>query len=429
MISKQPKVIALLSGKGGSGKSTVSISMAKIISDLQCSCLLVDFDLATNGASYFFQSLFSDSSYGIWEILASQWSPSKDVSVESTLVQAEENLYFVPSRARLRSKGLTYENLPMDTKTLKHQILIPLIRWAKKKDIKYVLIDCQAGYSDSSVVASEVADATVFVSEADSISSDAADNLLIQLGDKLPSERRFLINKIDVRDADTYRKMTEVFSTINRLPPLPYDYGVRNAFGARQMPVRTDEPSPVLFALFETMNVMLPELREQFERYRKEHIEQLFEEYNSRFDELVKMREHLEREKATLESRQERERGTSRWLLLQLVAVGSLVPASLGIFSFFVGDTETTSTVILLTGLFVVGLGAIGGLFYQRRVWKNQRQYEEAERIISSRLKEVEAQLDQYRSLLWSQSRDYLIDAQISREVAKRDLRSAPGKS
>lgn len=52
--------IAFLSGKGGSGKTTLALSMA----DLLCRCgvqtLLVDCDLSTNGATYFFESQLGD---------------------------------------------------------------------------------------------------------------------------------------------------------------------------------------------------------------------------------------------------------------------------------------------------------------------------------------------------------------------------------
>jgi septum site-determining protein MinD len=428
MISGRPKVITLLSGKGGAGKSTVAISMAKILTDLECPCLLIDFDLSTNGASYFFQPLLSESSTGIWELLASQRSASAPMQVDSMVIRAENGLNFVPSRARLGTKGLTYEQLPTNAETLQYQVLSPLIDWAKSKDLEYVLIDCQAGYSESSVIASRFADMGLFVSEADAISSDAAENLRAQLGDELSGERRFLINKIDVRDADTYRTMTDAYVKINRLPPLPFDYSVRNAFGARQMPVRTDEPSSVLFALFETMDVMLPELHDRFVKYREQHINRLFAEYNERFDELLTTREKLEREMADVELMQTHRQNRTRRQILVFVAIASLLSSAVGIYLSFIGTSELTGTVTLLTAMFAVGISALVGLLYQRREWVNQRKQEEAERVISLRMREVEKQLDQYRSLLWSQSKDYLLDDQIARQEAKRDVRSTLDK-
>ena len=49
------KVLALLSGKGGSGKTTLALSIATLLSNSGIRVLLVDCDLNTNGATYFFE--------------------------------------------------------------------------------------------------------------------------------------------------------------------------------------------------------------------------------------------------------------------------------------------------------------------------------------------------------------------------------------
>lgn len=45
--------IAFLSGKGGSGKTTLALSMADLMSKCKIKTLLIDCDLSTNGATYF----------------------------------------------------------------------------------------------------------------------------------------------------------------------------------------------------------------------------------------------------------------------------------------------------------------------------------------------------------------------------------------
>ncbi len=60
MTEKSTKIIVFLSGKGGSGKTTVAIAFAKLLSDISKHTVLVDFDLSTNGASYFFKSYFKE---------------------------------------------------------------------------------------------------------------------------------------------------------------------------------------------------------------------------------------------------------------------------------------------------------------------------------------------------------------------------------
>ena len=49
------KILALLSGKGGSGKTTLALSMSSMLSKCGIRVLLVDCDLSTNGATYFYE--------------------------------------------------------------------------------------------------------------------------------------------------------------------------------------------------------------------------------------------------------------------------------------------------------------------------------------------------------------------------------------
>ena len=50
------KSISLLSGKGGSGKTTLALSMASMLSKCNIKVLLVDCDISTNGATYFYEN-------------------------------------------------------------------------------------------------------------------------------------------------------------------------------------------------------------------------------------------------------------------------------------------------------------------------------------------------------------------------------------
>ena len=53
------KSVALLSGKGGSGKTTLSLTIAYMFASYELKVLLVDCDLLTNGATYFFEDHLS----------------------------------------------------------------------------------------------------------------------------------------------------------------------------------------------------------------------------------------------------------------------------------------------------------------------------------------------------------------------------------
>ena len=418
-MSATPRIIVLLSGKGGSGKSTIAVSIAKILADIGKTCLLVDFDLSTNGVSYFFQEHLKDKDMGAWEVLEREES-SQDINVNPILV--EENLYFLPSRSRLRSKGPAYDDLSINEAVLKRKLLTPLQKQAEYLECDYVIIDCQAGYSISSSAAARCAHLAVIVTEADAISSDAADNLLIQLGDALPSERLHLVNKVDVRDAGTYRQMKRVFATLNRLPPLPFDFNVRAAFGARKLPVQTSKPSPLLFALFETLQSMMPELYEEFELYRSSRIDQLRQDHDKRFDQLTKFRDSLEMERAELEYRKNNLTRRLKYLVAQSIGFGSSFVA-IGIsFSIYYDFKQYTGEIVFSTLLLTLSVAMILGSFIYRKHTRHAGKIEEEMRIVSFRIRENEAELDQYRSLLWTQSQEYLLDDEIAHHKYQHDL-------
>ena len=415
-MTSEPRVIALLSGKGGSGKTTVAISLASLLSDVGKECLLVDLDLSTNGASYFFDSYFGEHTVGVWEYLAKS---EKEDTDDERPIKVADRLYFTPSRSRLRSKGVVYEGLSIDDKVLSKRVIGPLLEWARKHNFKFVLLDCQAGYSIPSQVAARAAHLAVIVAEPDGISSDASDNLVAHLGEALPSERHYLVNKVDVRDSETYRQMRDVFATISRLPPLPFDFKVRTAFGARDTPIRIDEPSPLLFALFETVRAMLPELREVLESYRASHIERLFEAHNRQFEALIAKRSALEKEKARIEMAVSRSKYRLRMLSLSGLSIGAMVAGAWSVVLLVTGRVELIAPTSVVAALTVGGAAVAVGVVLQTRQSGHDRASMEKERVLTGELREVEAQLNEYRSLLWSQSKEYLLDDIVARSSVK----------
>jgi MinD-like ATPase involved in chromosome partitioning or flagellar assembly len=51
--NREPRAIAIVSGKGGSGKTTVAVAMAQVLDTIEIPTLVVDADSATGGMTYF----------------------------------------------------------------------------------------------------------------------------------------------------------------------------------------------------------------------------------------------------------------------------------------------------------------------------------------------------------------------------------------
>jgi len=430
MTSDRPRVIAFLSGKGGTGKTTVAIAMGQLLADMGHRCLLVDFDLATNGASYFFTKHFGPWSTGFWELLSLLRTGEEPLldDARRSITQVAPNFYFFASRVGLSRKGEPYEAIRIDSGMLRERVLKPLLVWAANiGGIEYVLIDSQAGYVVPAQAAAEAADTAIIVTEADAISSDAADNLLIQLGSSLPAERRYLVNKIDVRDAETYRTMRDVFQTLNRLPPLPFDFSVRNAFGARQIPVSLDRPSPFLFALFETLKYAFTERFEEIAAYQSVHVDSLFKDYQERMEKLVEEKHQLEQDRIDLTTSRLVRRYRLAQVALTMAAAWGAALAALPLVAQWLGlHTVIDSYLPMMLAVLVVGVSAIGMQFLQelRRETVGARKKQARQAAISERVDSINRELDQLRSLLWATSSEYLVDAEVA---GATEMRRRPG--
>jgi cellulose biosynthesis protein BcsQ len=415
------KVITLLSGKGGSGKTTVAISICKLLSDMGLRTLLIDFDFATDGASYFFKDRLKPRARALWDIIEEQGFQNS--VPQDLLVNISDNFYFIPSRI-VNKKGRSYDSVAYNRDFLKETVLGPIFSYAVGMKFDYVFIDCQAGFAISSSAAAHWAEMAVFVTEPDAISSDATDNLLIQMGDSLPETRKYLVNKIDVRDADTYRNMTDVFQTLNRLPPLPFDFAVRNAFGARQLPIDVKKPSALLFALLETVKALFPELRPRIEEYREEHIDRLFNEYQQNIENLVTTREDLERRLLQLKSR----KLTFRYLLLSRFiniagVLGALYAIGFILTDAFKVQIVSTRYLSLVTAIGILGLALY--TLYQFRKQAEESVYDEREQLyVSKELEQVTRDIDKFRSMLWARSRDYLLDTEVEKASQRQEKTS-----
>lgn len=408
--SVEAQVISLLSGKGGSGKTSAALSIAYLLNDAGFKVLLIDFDFATNGASYFYKFLYPHQKEvtGLYELIEQYLNVHtslSDAEIKANVLSVKEGLGFIPSRVYFSKKVPLRDSIIIKEEDLKSLLLSVIEPY--RKQFHFIIIDNQAGSNLSAKVSASVSDKVIIVSELDPISNDAVDTLLIQIGEVFPEYKRHLINKLDIHETKEYKELSELFQTMNRLPPLPFDFEVRNAFASRRIPIDVDKPTTFLIALFNTVKAFLPEYKEKIDSYG-EKILNKFSQYQDRIDLLLDRKKEQEEEIAYLRKKREKQEFRVKMaapLVTVFLGVALSLLASLmwiGFYSrnflFFIG------LIITMGSLFYI---VISSQTYSERVKDVERKEK-----IEGELSEINKEIDRYRSLMLTRSKEWLLHFQ-----------------
>mgnify|MGYP002589414427 FL=1 len=96
------KILALLSGKGGSGKTTLALSIASMLSECRLKVLLVDCDLSTNGATYFYEEKLAENTNEISSFYNLFIGDTNDDSYKlRKVIKIDEYMDFMPSIVKI----------------------------------------------------------------------------------------------------------------------------------------------------------------------------------------------------------------------------------------------------------------------------------------------------------------------------------------
>lgn len=399
-------IVAIVSGKGGTGKTSVGLSIAFLFSQMNLTVLFVDFDLATNGASYFFQAkLRQPENIGIWDIMKSKQTATEGKKppkskLDKLIVKLPEGFDFIASRVKFDARPLDIRQVETDSEVAVLSQILTDREMLKKYD--YVIIDCQAGYSIPCDVAINYSNKVVLVSELDAISNDAAEMLLTQAGNEFPLFRRFLLNKLTVDEMEQYQQGAPLFRAMNRLPALPHDFEVRAAFGDRRIPVDMRRASPYLFAMFRMLRELFPEERERIEQVEQSQISGLIEGYEDNMEKLADLRMDLTHQLDLISEREEAMRG-------RLVIVGSIAAAGVFVALALVSgviDIGQFTLRILFTTLAAVSI-AVGYFYYFR---SRQGAISARKRIkLQRQLDNVNREIGNFQSLVYSRSKEFRV--------------------
>ena len=224
--------IALMSGKGGSGKTSLALTIASILSECDIKVLMIDCDMATNGATYFFETKLNestDSLDSIESILQECISPSGRKTAVSMTVK--ENFEFFPSITTAKLGGLDYYSLSDENIVYFRNVLQQITN-----QFDVVLFDFQAGYSDLMHLLLPLIDVSLFVIEPDAVSASSLRSLYLKIGNDLDNKKVYQVfNKASEEEYKIYSKLYSgtLFPTIDTIR---FDWEIRKAFSLAKIP-------------------------------------------------------------------------------------------------------------------------------------------------------------------------------------------------
>lgn len=221
--------LALLSGKGGSGKTTLALSIASMLSDCGVKVLLIDCDLSTNGATYFYEDRLTEYGGAADSFYRELFNPFHDR--QDRLININENMDFMPSIIQIATENTkSYAYNESDRK------ILPVLKNNYNDKYDVVLLDCQAGYTDILKLILPIVDINLLVMEADAISSSAIRSLYLKIGDYLDKTKVYQVfNKATEEEYEIYSKLSggTVFTNIETVM---FDWKIRKAFSVAKIP-------------------------------------------------------------------------------------------------------------------------------------------------------------------------------------------------
>jgi len=382
-------VISLISGKGGVGKTSVSLAFATVLGHFGNKVLLIDFDLATHGMSYFFVERISREAHGIME----------GPTIEADAIGVSQNVALVPSTTRL-SEPVGETSFVNEAEAINN--LKNIVSDANAHSYDYVIVDCQAGVTETVVGAVHLSHKVVIVSEADPVSTWAVKRLEYAIGRFFPPETFGLINKLFIEDEAASRAFIEYVRILKHLPPLPFDREVIKAFMRKRIPVDLETPSAFVVGTIQALRDLLPEVSDTANAYLQERERQKVGGVRAESEKLENEERFLRRELMQMEIQQHaiRERSFQFLLVSFLVAgIGGLLYFAISTTSFFASTRWFSWVSIGVMIALVAGIGQV--YFFQRqRAFRRSLNFLEETEFLTRRLAEVRQQKDKYRLLL-----------------------------
>jgi len=388
------QILTLLSGKGGSGKTVIALSMSKILSEAGYKVLLVDCDMSTHGASYFFEAEFertSKNAVSLEKLMLNQEAQEEPLLTKS-------GFYFIPSTLNpVDIQKISVEHSDNNFAEIAFLHLDKIIH-----DYDFVILDCQAGFSQLATGAIRLADRNLLVLEADAISASAIRVLFLQIGLSLNKSNTWQIfNKLTEKERQTYENLTGGI-IFNNLPPISFDGEVRLAFAKGELPGFISQYSAFGLGVLRIMKFLFPSAAESLKKLEETTVGKWYELIQEKIDDLDNRRRsvkygRIEKSRAIrLENTRLRLYIAAAFFVIVSLAFITDI-ATQGAVSNLLSNTFT-SNMLGLSGLIIAMTVLIFSYFSYLQTIKGVDE-EKSQDIEQEDLYKLETELEKYKTL------------------------------
>lgn len=221
-------IVAMVSGKGGAGKTTLALGMSLFLEKQGVKTLLVDCDQTTHGASIAFGNYLREAEHvSIEKIMRKEMT---EADTDSEICQIKPNLSFIHSS--VSASG--------DSK-MDHSAFCDYIKTISP-DYKVVILDCQAGDGPLTHSVLEISTINLMVREPDKASDAAITNMHVRIGSKLQKNKTYQVfNKTNEEEYQRYSGL-QVGTLFPPLEPVRLNEKIRQAINQERTPYDPEDP-------------------------------------------------------------------------------------------------------------------------------------------------------------------------------------------
>lgn len=222
----RPKTFAVVSGKGGSGKTLIATSIAAAHADAGINTLLIDADFGTGGLTYYLGfNTFTGARTGLAELL---------IHNEQSITISRPTIDAIQSQFWLRRIGLlpvgSHRLLERESVKIEAADLERIIDLAAA-EFEIVIFDCRGGIDEHSIMVCQSADEIIVIAETDAASIQATQYLVSKLSDIGLRKKiaGFILNKVMDDPSSLANAARSLFNT-EYLGAIPFDISTTREF-------------------------------------------------------------------------------------------------------------------------------------------------------------------------------------------------------